>query len=592
MDIIANQIKSLKEDIPRLSNLSDEYLFSLVCYKFFYNKGRLSYSDYTDVFVDGKDDGGIDLVTIVEDNNGQASLTVIQSKDIDIIPNSQDVVDIIKRMGQTLDDFYHSRTARYRKRLKQKLKDRLSEIEDQSSNVELVAFINTNVSAKVKEKILTTIDGREELSDYNVSIFYKEDIEKQIQSMLEPHKYVSEAKIKFSKNDGVINYNENGLLVNIYASSLKDLYDRFKDRGLFEQNFRYYVRNKRIDDNIKKSLHTKRDQFWFLNNGIIIGCSDFSPDGEYIRLYNFSIINGCQTATLVGEYKGSNEGVDFVLPCKIFKPQSDNTDAFEKFISEVAESSNSQKSISDRDLKSNKPEQRKLQSLLKESDPKIYLEIKKGQEVKKRGLEEWQGLNNETFAQLVLAFNLQQPGTARSSKKKIFADENTYNRIFKRTHDKSNIVDLLKLNNYYMMYLNKKELYEDIIEESVSSNGRMFILAIIGFLLKQKRGLIDLRKMSISQDWDLHLEEDNFRGRFFADYQKDDFEDILFSLFSSIIYELSDLYRKREDEEKAVSNFFKTDVKYQTIILKHIIQRFTNTPMKKKEIDSFMVIFE
>jgi hypothetical protein len=331
------------------------------------------------------------------------------------------------------------------------------------------------------------------------------------------------------KESGKIKYKDNGILVNVRASSLKRLYEKYKDAGLFEQNFRYFVGNKRIDNNITKSLTNKRDDFWFLNNGIIIGCSDYTDDADNIKLYDFSIINGCQTTTLIGEYKGRNEGEDFVLPCKIVKPATSkgkNEDTFYSFISDIAESSNSQKPILDRDLKSNKHEQKDLQKRLKEEDPPVFLEIKRGDvslRSKKLVSGDWQKISNDVLGQLILSFYLQQPGTARSSKKKIFADPNTYNKIFFRQYDKDGLIDLIKLNKYYKDFDNNTE-YVTLSQQMVGSNGKFVVLAIIGFLLKHKRGLLKTKKTENGEQWLTEVEADNLKGPIFnRDYKDDDF---------------------------------------------------------------------
>ena len=90
-----------------------------------------------------------------------------------------------------------------------------------------------------------------------------------------------------------------------------------------------------------------------MNNGIIIACEEFVIDGDNIKLYNFSIVNGCQTTTLLGKYSGRDEGKDFPIACKIIMPSAKSSEDFIKFISEIAEASNSQKAINDRDLKAN-----------------------------------------------------------------------------------------------------------------------------------------------------------------------------------------------------------------------------------------------
>ena len=455
IDLIKQEIENLRQEVPKIADLNDDYLFSLVCYKYFFNDGRYTSSDHKECFVDGKNDGGIDLVSIYEVND-QSSLLLIQGKNISKLSNSQDVIDMLTKMSQTIADFYEARTAKYNQRLKRILKDKMAIVEDQGSNTELILFINTEVNDKIREGIENKYKNIDELSQYAISVFYHTDIEQKIQSVLQPVKFVKDGRIKYAKNDGIIKYTENGIIVNIRANSLIDLYDRFKDRGLFEQNFRYYIRNKRIDDSINRSLSKNREKFWFLNNGIIIGCKDFNPDGDEIKLYDFSIINGCQTTTLIGEYKGKKGGEDFVIPCKIVRPGEDRSEEdFATFIAEIAETSNSQKPISERDLKANRPEQRNLQTLLRSQDPKIYLEVKRGDiSTKKKGLERWQKVKNDYLGQLILAFNLQRPGTAFSSKKLLFA-EPIYYKVFKREHDKKTVTDLLKLNTYYEDFVNK-----------------------------------------------------------------------------------------------------------------------------------------
>lgn len=164
-DLLTREISLLRKDIPKIANIQEEYIFSLVCYKYFYNNGCLSYSDYKDVFVDGRNDGGIDLVTTIDDSNYQTSLVLIQSKYISQLKNSQDIIDIFNKMSQTYDNFMESRTAKYNRRLKQKLKDKLSLIELQS-NIELTLFINVDISEDLKVKINETLEHIENLNKY------------------------------------------------------------------------------------------------------------------------------------------------------------------------------------------------------------------------------------------------------------------------------------------------------------------------------------------------------------------------------------------------------------------------------------------
>ena len=50
-----------------------------------------------------------------------------------------------------------------------------------------------------------------------------------------------------------------------------------------------------VDTGIKRTLDKERENFWFLNNGIIIACTEYDIDGDTIKLTDFSIVNGGQT---------------------------------------------------------------------------------------------------------------------------------------------------------------------------------------------------------------------------------------------------------------------------------------------------------
>jgi len=594
-ELITREIEKIREDYPRLSHLQDEYVFSLLCFKYFFNNGQLEYKDYYDCFVDGKSDGGIDLIT-VDESDEQVRLVLIQSKLISKLGNTQDIIDVFTKMDQTFRNFQDYRYARYNPRLKRIFKDKLSLVEDQMPAYDLVLFVSVALSDNQKAKIRGAIDNIEELAMYQVRTFYLEEIEGQIRNVNEPKFFVDEDRVKFANKDGWIEYGDNGILVSVSANSIKSLYDRYRERGLFEQNFRYFVRNKRIDNSINTSLREKRDKFWFLNNGIIIGCKDFRIDGNEIKLFEFSIINGCQTAVLIGLYKGENEGKDFLLPCKIVKPIDESQ--FEPFISDIAEASNSQKPILDRDLKANSFEQRRLQSELQQEEPKIYLEIKRGVQLvtraKKKQLKDWQYLKNDFYGQIILSFHLQSPCTARSSKRKIFSVSNVYDKVFKRKIDKENVIDVLKLNTFYTEYSNERNEFFKPDQESVATNGRFIFLAITGFIIKMKRGLIDLKKMKNETDWELEIKKDNLEGGIFADIQIDELERRLYGFFNDMIIEVEDIYNTRSEEELTVSNFFKKDGNYRNVILRRLVDRYYVQPgsLRAKDLRYYLEMFK
>ena len=567
IDISREELSVSKNKID--INLSDELLFGTICYKYFYNEGRFDVTDFRNSYTDGANDGGVDLIAVNE-GDIYKSLVLIQSKNVKDFSSKDEIKDIFTKMAQTVKDFRNDKVGSYNKNLRRIYREKYDDaVEDENFSIELVLFINTNKSEEYRDEISLHLKKIEELEDFEVSIFYKNEVEQQIKNFENGQRYVREGKVEIYKEHGFIKNGDNGLLVNISALSVRNLYDKYRDEGLFEQNFRYFVRNKKIDDQINSSLKKKRDKFWFLNNGIIIGCKDFHLDGDNIKLEDFSIINGCQTTTILGSYKGSNEDLDFPISCKIVKPDHGGEDYFNVFISEIAEASNSQKPISDRDLKSNYPEQRNLQQDLKAYEPKIYLEIKRGEGIlRKKNIQSWQKIKNDALGQLILSVLLQRPGTARSNKKKIFSDRGTYNSIFKRNHDKDTLVDLLQLANYYDDFVKLSNLSEK--PSNIAKNGRLCVIAIIGFIIKYNRQQIDIKLDSSSTEWISDLTSDTLTGSFFDKDRPDDYRDALNSLFNQIIMALLNLYTSRGDTETSVTNFFKTDKKYFSVILEFI----------------------
>ncbi len=588
--IIQKKIDEVKSIVPETMSLSNDFIFGIVAYKYFFNDGRFDKSDFKNSYVDGPNDGGIDLIA-VEENDLDKSLVLIQSKNIQDV-NSKDVIkDIFTKMAQTVEDFKNEKIGNYNERLRRIYREKYDDASDDANfSIKLSLFLGFDKSQDYKDKIQEHLNKVESLQDFEISIFYEKEIIQQIESFEEDQRFVPYGKVDIFKDHGTISNGNNGLLVNISAVSLRELYDRYKDEGLFEQNFRYFIRNKKIDDQINESLKRKRDRFWFLNNGIIIGCKNYALDGDNIKLTDFSIVNGCQTTTIIGKYKGANDNFDFPIPCKIVKPDKEGDEYFNHFISEIAEASNSQKPISDRDLKSNLVEQRNLQKMLQQDEPKIYLEIKRGEGIlKKRNLENWQKVKNDQLGQLILACCLQQPGTARSAKKKIFSDKATYNRIFKRTQNKALIVDILKLSDIYDQYVSNSNL--DETNSNVSKNGKFSILAIICFLIKNKRKLVD-----ITQDrpeWVLDVCADNLDGELLSPKCPDDFEKILNSIFNQIIRTLTVLFLSRDKLETSVTNFFKTDKKYYSTILERIKTEYLSDDYEYERLsEKFDLIFK
>lgn len=333
------------------------------------------------------------------------------------------------------------------------------------------------------------------------------DIEYEIMEIENPKEYVDEAVINLDMPGNYMRFgSEESLIVNISALSLKNLYEQHGYRGLFAQNLRYYVKNAKIDGNIIESIQKHPDNFWYYNNGIILICDDYTIEDDEMLVKNFSIINGGQTTKLVGETDFTH---DFFIQCKIIKNKYESVDERLEFISNVAEATNTQKPIKDKDLIANRIEQRLLKKQL--ADAGIYCQIKRGEKVNKKLYPAaWQNTTNEELGQFLLSFVYQKPGTARGSKASICGNKERYHLLFNKTYNNGFLGDLLKIKAFYKLWANqikKTDDGSDPYKVGLVNNGMFFMTAIIGVVCKiyYRHDIIDQITTSVMSEQKLEI---------------------------------------------------------------------------------------
>lgn len=460
--------------------------------------------------------------------------------------------------------------------------------------LKIVAITRARPQARLRNKIQAAVDGANpKYSNVSYAIYFGGDIEGMIIETESPREYVQEAQIKIDAAGGVCRYGDSAI-VNIAASSLKNLFENYRYSGLFAQNLRYYVTMKSVDSNVRKSIAEKSGQFWYLNNDIIVICDDYSIDGGAggVTLKNFSIVNGGQTTHLIG---GSDVGEpggspDFFLQCKIIKNPGAGEEARLKFIADVAEASNTQKPIKNKDLVANRPEQRLLKAQLAKAN--VFCQIKRGEKVNKQLYkEDWQSTTNEELGQLLLSFMYQEPGTARNNKARVTGSK--YDLIFGKiksqteTYNTDLLIDLTRFASLYKEWERnlKKNGCGDKDKLGLVANGLHVMAAILGLLEKYNvdRSLVGVlnsssatgeNRIKPAQRYD--LSHRLFNADIFSNKQK------LFQLFdllySEIIAPAYDYYRSMTPSA-VYSNFTKTQKCYATSVLDRFRYYFANNPL-------------
>ena len=593
MEQFKDRITEFKTKFPFLKKLSDEHLFAVMCASYFYFDGEMTQTLFESMFTDGQYDGEFDLIFNDDDTN---DLILVQSKSTENNLSKDIVVDILDSMSR---NFNKLKSGHYED-FNDKVRSAFIESFDQKSELStdcFVLFTAYNPHDKIKREIDAAIQAKKELRNFNVTIYYGSDIDAQISAVLDPKDYIDQGKLEFFNHEGkVLLDNKQGAVVNVSAFDLKRLYSVYKTKGLFNKNLRYFIKQKKVDEGIRRSLKENRERFWFMNNGIIIGCEDFDFDGNKINLSKFSIINGAQTTTLIGESQYVDKGTDFPVVCKLIRYTND------AFLDEVAEASNSQKPIGDRDLRANRFEQKRLKEEFLKLTPPVNVEIKRGEKrpSKTRFREPWQRVKNEDVGQLILSFILQRPGTARSNKKSIFGVDATYASVFCRTHDYPMLAELLQLKTIYEQYVEEANEKFDKYQSGIARNGKFCILALIGLLIKNEKIRFPVESVQVLINGTNERKIADTIGR-------DDLESLSGKLFSNddnyisdikaLFYELIDLLSEKyqiEEENGRItsySNFFKTDKTYYTIIVPTLLKKYYNKERFRSAIQDYLKAF-
>ena len=175
-----------------------------------------------------------------------------------------------------------------------------------------------------------------------------------------------------------------GLLTSITAHELISLYENFGDQ-LFARNVRSWLgaRKGSVNAGIIDTVENDRERgnFWAYNNGITIVCDryDYDPNTRRLKLFDFSIVNGCQTTVALARSKDSAMTDEVFLLARIICPP-------ESIIDSVIRYTNSQNLIRRWDLVSQDRTQRRLKRDFNSLSEPVYYMIRRG---------DWRSMNKE-----------------------------------------------------------------------------------------------------------------------------------------------------------------------------------------------------
>lgn len=264
------------------------------------------------------------------------------------------------------------------------------------------------------------------------------------------------------------------------------LYDTNVDIRVLFDNVRGFILQSKYNKNIESTLETEPSKFFFFNNGITIVADNISSteinSGKKVKLEisNFQVLNGGQTLRTVHNFNKKNKQniVEKLSNAEVLVRLLNITDDALK--GRIGEYTNSQNSINERDLKSLRPEQVKLEEFL--SSNKILYIRKKG-DVGQVDMEYDYSVSMELLGQILWAAN-GFPEMVSNKKREIFTIQ--YDNLFANNNDllSNNTVELIR--KYRKIYKEYKS-----VNKTVTVQKAMYVLYISEYLNR-----LDYRNLS------------------------------------------------------------------------------------------------
>lgn len=484
----SNYLSKVPGELISGNEVPELLMLKLYAFNQYYNADLIRSEDLLNsVSYSRKNKFGIDGVFINESLEDDTIECVYSYYTAHSVFNKVDVLKAIDYAQNQLDEVRQGHFVT-EKKSDDLLRETIREFEEGEQKVNIIIRVITDYIPDPNEKY----EIQKKIAEYPVNvkgykvsaeITFGDEIIALVDGNTAPFDYVQEGKLVVDNPNNILKYGEDSFVCNIKAQSLKKLWELEGLRGLLAMNLRYYIKAGAIDSKIEDSILFNGDNFWYLNNGIIIVCDDYNFVGNELRLTNFSIVNGGQTTRMIGTIPFDN---DFSICCKVVKNTFKTSDEKNTFIAQVAEASNTQKPIKAKDIIANKIEQRNLKTLLGEN--KIFIEIKRGDKYDHNiYVEPWQRTKNNELAQDLYAFVYMEPGPARNAVSKILQNEEKYNLIFKNhSYNVDFFKSLLFLEKAYREYKNmvSKEEGGDPTRKGLVKNGMFYCLATIGYILK------------------------------------------------------------------------------------------------------------
>ncbi|MBR5644142.1 MAG: AIPR family protein [Salinivirgaceae bacterium] len=429
--------------------LEENEIFELFSLSQIMKNEDVTFENILDSITDGGNDGGIDSIIILHNDDyieedseyyckpsSITKLIVTQSKiersfkeiSIDKLISTFPTLFNLETKESELNDRFNPQLMDKRNRFGKIWADTVR------SGGSLEVYINYACMANEIEISSSFKSKKEQLKVICKELFATEKVEfncyssKELLSLYQTHKK-NRSTIIFKDSPLSINYGENGLgyIGLVKLSDYKDfltLEDGSINDDLFESNVRHFQGKVDVNTKIKNTLENISDRdFWWLNNGITIIAEEPKQLSKKLTIENVQIVNGLQTSYSIYNLGTVQDNDDRSVLVKVII--SNHKD----IVDEIIEATNYQNAVPPGLLRATDNIQKEIEMYF--SQKGFYYDRRKNY-YKNQGKPVAKIFGIPFLAQAIKAIVLQDPHSARATPTSLLKTEASYKSIFKQ----------------------------------------------------------------------------------------------------------------------------------------------------------------
>lgn len=378
----------------------------------------IGFEDALDCLTEGSGDAGVDALFISDVEDGEFQVTVFQGKYKRDTSGTANFPENGIRTGlQVIGSLFDpSKQVHMNERLTPRIEEVRSLIRD--GYIPVVRMVMCSNGIKWNSTAQQLIDAAGFPPQQVIWEHLNHD---EIIKVLQNQTSVNDS-IKLSGKAVIEDFNFRRVLIGKVAiSEIADLFNRHGDQ-LLERNIRRYLgmNRNRVNTAIHDTLvsETRRENFYFFNNGITMICRKFRHNalqGEdyQLRLEDVQIINGGQTCKTIQQTLSQPDMLRDFSGTYVLLRLYELAEEDQEFVQDITYATNSQNPVDLRDLRANDSQQQQLELGLKELG---FTYRRKREDSAVRSQE----LTSAVVAESVLAIWRRRPFQAKFRRKELF----------------------------------------------------------------------------------------------------------------------------------------------------------------------------